>query len=145
MVRFLPCIRENPCCVYTRVTWRLWSPFAPAGSPSDRLPGHVRMSRINQLALSDVIERALTDDVLAPGGWPTVVADHPDDDQVAVDAVVYRLAHALGGQKPAATVAIARGLALASGPKRAAHARQAGLIPPAEPGKASGRPLEPSR
>jgi hypothetical protein len=99
---------------------------------------YVRMSRINHLALSDVIERVLTDDVLGPGGWPRVVADHPDDDQVAVDALVYRLAYALGGQKPAATVAIARGLALSSDPNRAAHARQAGLIPPAEPGNASG-------
>jgi hypothetical protein len=96
------------------------------------------MSRVTRLALADIIERALTDDVLGPGGWPQVVADHPDHDQVAVDAIVYRLAYALGGQKPAATIAIARGLALSSGPKRAGHARQAGLIPPAEPGKASG-------
>jgi hypothetical protein len=51
---------------------------------------------------------------------------------------MYRLAYALGGQRPAATVAIARGLALSTGPKRAAHARQLSLIPPAEPGKASG-------
>ena len=67
-----------------------------------------------------------------------IIADHPDDDPIAVDALVYRLAYALGGQKPAATIAIARGLSPATGPKRAHHARQAGLIPPAEPGKASG-------
>ena len=99
---------------------------------------YVRMSRINQLALADVIERALTADVLGPDGWPGVVADHPHHDPTAVDALVYLLAYALGGQKPAATIAIARGLALSTGPKRAGHARQAGLIPPAEPGRASG-------
>ena len=99
---------------------------------------YVRMSRINQLALADLIERTLTDDVIGPDGWPTVVAQHPDADPVAVDALVYRLAYALGGQRPAATIAIARGLALSTGPKRAGHARQARLIPPAEPGKASG-------
>ncbi len=99
---------------------------------------YVRMSRINQLALADLIERTLTDDVIGPGGWPTIIARHPDADPVAVDALVYRLASALGGQRPAATIAIARGLALSTGPKRAGHARQAGLIPPAEPGNASG-------
>ena len=99
---------------------------------------YVRMSRINHLALADIIERALTDDVVGPLGWPHIVAAHPDEDPVAVDALIYRLAHALGGQRPAATIAIARGLALSTGPKRAGHARHAGLIPPAEPGKASG-------
>ena len=99
---------------------------------------YVRMSRINQLVLADVIERTLTADVLGEGGWPQVVADHPDVDQIVVDALIYRLAYALGGQKPAATIAIARGLALSTGPKRAGNARHAGLIPPAEPGKASG-------
>ncbi len=99
---------------------------------------YVRMSRINQLALADIIERALTEDVIGADGWPRILAEHPDADQVAVDALVYRLAYALGGQRPAATIAIARGLALSSGPKRAAHARQLGLIPPAEPGRASG-------
>jgi hypothetical protein len=99
---------------------------------------YVRMSRINQLALADIVERALTDAVVGPNGWPQVVAEHADADPIRVDALIYLLAYALGGQKPAATIAIARGLALSTGPKRAIHARQAGLIPPAEPGKASG-------
>ena len=100
---------------------------------------YVRMSRINQLALADVVERTLTADVLGEEGWPGVVTSHPGDDPIRVDALVYLLAYALGGQKPAATIAVARGLALSTGPKRAIHARQAGLIPPAEPGKASGK------
>jgi hypothetical protein len=100
---------------------------------------YVRMSQINQLALADIIERALTEDVLGPEGWPGVVSAHPDLDGIVVDALIYRLAYALGGQRPAATIAVARGLALSTGPKRAVHARQAGLIPPAEePGKPAG-------
>jgi hypothetical protein len=99
---------------------------------------YVRMSQIKELALADLIERTLVDDVVGPGGWSTIIEDHPDIDPVALDALVYRLAFALGGQKPAATVALARGLSPATGPKRAQAARQAGLIPPAEPGKASG-------
>jgi hypothetical protein len=99
---------------------------------------YVRMSQINQIALAEIIERSLANDVLGgPGGWQQLVAEHGDDDPIAVDALVYLLSHALGGQSPSATIAIARGLSPASGPKRAANARQAGLIPPAvEPGKA---------
>lgn len=101
---------------------------------------YVRMSRISQIALAELIERSLVADVLGgPDGWPQLVAEHAEDDPGAVDALVYLLSHALGGQSPSATIAIARGLSPASGPKRAANARQAGLIPPAvEPGKASG-------
>lgn len=101
---------------------------------------YVRMSRISQIALAEIIERSLVADVLGgPDGWQKLVAEHADTDPVAVDALVYLLSHALGGQSPSATVAIARGLSQASGPKRVANARQAGLIPPAvEPGKASG-------
>jgi hypothetical protein len=101
---------------------------------------YVRMSRINQIALAEIVERSLVADVLGgPDGWERLVADHADVDPVAVDALVYLLSHALGGQSPSATVAIARGLSQASGPKRVANARQAGLVPPAvEPGKASG-------
>ena len=99
---------------------------------------YVRMSRINLLALSDIISTALESNVLGEGGWSRLVPDHADDDPVAVDALIYLLAHALGGQKPSATVAIARGLSPATGPKHVARARSRGLLPPAEPGKASG-------
>jgi hypothetical protein len=101
---------------------------------------YVRMSRIGQIALAELIERSLVNDVLGGSdGWQKLVAEHAEEDPVAVDALVYLLSHALGGQSPSATIAIARGLSPASGPKRAVHARQAGLLPPAaEPGKASG-------
>jgi hypothetical protein len=99
---------------------------------------YVRMSGINQLALADLVERALTDHVIGPEGWEKIVADQHDADPVAVDALIYRLAYALGGQRPAVMIALARRLSPATGPKRANRARHAGLIPPAEPGKASG-------
>ena len=72
---------------------------------------YVRMSQINQIALAEIAERCLVADVLGgPDGWEKLVAEHADEDPVAVDALVYLLSHALGGQSPSATVAIARGL-----------------------------------
>ena len=65
---------------------------------------YVRMSQISQIALAEIIERSLVGDVLGgPDGWQQLVADHADDDPVAVDALVYLLSHALGGQSPSAT------------------------------------------
>lgn len=98
---------------------------------------YVRMSRISQIALSDIVTTVLEAEIV-PDGWSQIVSDHGDDDPVAVDALVYLLAHALGGHKPSATVAIARGLSPATGPKHVARARQAGLVPEAELGKATG-------
>lgn len=98
---------------------------------------YVRVSRMSQIALTDIITSALEAEVVADG-WEQIVAAHPDDDPVAVDALIYLLSHALGGQKPSATVAIARGLSPATGPKHVARARQAGLLPEAELGKATG-------
>ena len=99
---------------------------------------YVRMSKISQIALAEVVATALERDVVGDHGWTQFVADHPDDDPVAVDALVYLISHALGGQKPSATVALARGLSPATGPKHVARARERGLIPPAEPGRSSG-------
>jgi len=95
----------------------------------------VRMSRIASVNISQMIERILEAEILGAEGWPGVVALHSAADPVAVDALVYRLSLALGGQKPSATVATARGLAPSSGPKRVAAARLAGLIPPTKPGR----------
>jgi hypothetical protein len=99
---------------------------------------YVRMSKMNQIAFAEIIETALHDHVIGADGWKQILDDHADHDPVAVDALIYLLSHALGGQRPAATIAVARGLSPATGPKRAANARHAGLLPPAEPGKASG-------
>jgi hypothetical protein len=97
----------------------------------------VRMSWIMRIAIAEVIERVLQAHVLGEAGWPGVVAAHPEADQEHIDALVYLLSVALGGQRPSATVALARGLSPASGPKRVSIARQAGLIPATEPGKPS--------
>lgn len=105
---------------------------APDGAPP------VRMAQIMRVAIAELIERTLEAEVLGDGGWPAVVASQPPDvEQERVDALVYLLSVALGGQRPSATVAVARGLSPASGPKRVATARKAGLIPETEPGKPS--------
>ena len=103
----------------------------PGGEP-------VRLASINRMALTELLHGALETAFLGSEGWAGVIARHPDDDQVAVDALIYLLAVALDSQKPSATVAIARGMSPASGPKRVATARKAGLIPGTEPGKAAG-------
>jgi hypothetical protein len=98
----------------------------------------VRMSQIMRVAIAELIERTLEEHVLGEAGWPGVVAAQDADlDQERVDALVYLLSVALGGQRPSATVAVARGLSPASGPKRVSIARKAGLIPATEPGKPS--------
>jgi hypothetical protein len=98
----------------------------------------VRMSKIMRVAIAELIERVLQEHVLGEQGWPGVVAAQPPDvDQEHVDALVYLLSVALGGQRPSATVAIARGLSPASGPTRVSIARKARLIPATEPGRPS--------
>jgi hypothetical protein len=98
----------------------------------------VRLANINKIALGDLLHRALETAVLGGGGWPEVIRRHDDCEQIRVDALVYLLAVALDSPKPSATVALARGMSAASGPKRVASARKAGLIPETEPGKAAG-------
>ena len=103
----------------------------PGGEP-------VRLANINRMALTELLHGALETAFLGSEGWAGVVARHPDDDQAAVDALVYLLAVALDSQRPSATVAIARDMSPASGPKRVATARKAGLLPGTAPGKAAG-------
>jgi hypothetical protein len=69
---------------------------------------------------------------------PGLLEKHRDHDPLAVDALIYLLAVALQSPKPTATVALARGLSPASGPKRILAARRAGLLPETEPGKPAG-------
>ena len=62
---------------------------------------YVRMSQISQIALAEIIERCLVGDVLGgPDGWQQLVADHADDDPVAVDALVYLLSPPSVGRDP---------------------------------------------
>ena len=105
------------------------------------LPGgdDVSPTGIARIALRDTIQQALETEYLGGTSWPGLLDKYSDDhDQLAVDAQIYLLAVALQSPKPTATVALARGLSAASGPKRVMAARQAGLLPETQPGKVSG-------
>ena len=81
------------------------------------------------MALRGIIHRALETEYLGPTGWAGLLDKHRDRDPLAVDALIYLLAVAFQSPKPTATVALARGLSPASGPKRVMAARKAGLLP----------------
>jgi hypothetical protein len=104
------------------------------------LPGgdDVTPTGIARMALRDTIQTALETEYLGGMGWAGLLDKYSDQDSLAVDALVYLLAVALQSPKPTATVALARGLSPASGPKRVLAARKAGLLPETEPGKVAG-------
>ena len=111
----------------------LHATFTPiAGGP------YIRLANISRIALADLISHALTAEYLGSAGWQGVIDRHVDHEQIAVDALVYLLAVGLDSPRPSATVATARGLSPASGPKRVAAARKAGLIPKTKPGRPAG-------
>src|SRR6476469_6991501 len=93
---------------------------------------------IARMALRDTIQAALESEYLGGTGWPGLLEAHQDHDALAVDALIYLLAVAFQSSKPTATVALARGLSPASGPKRVLAARKAGLLPETEPGRPAG-------
>ena len=104
------------------------------------LPGgdDVSPAGIARIALRDTIQAALEAEYLGGTGWSGLIEKHRDRDPLAVDALIYLLAVSLQSMKPTVTVALARGLSPASGPKRVLAARRAGLLPEAEPGKSAG-------
>jgi hypothetical protein len=93
---------------------------------------------IARIALRETVQTALETEYLGGTGWPGLLDKHRDRDPLAVDALIYLLAVAFQSPKPTATVALARGLSPASGPKRVLAARKAGLLPDTEPGKPAG-------
>jgi hypothetical protein len=104
------------------------------------LPGgdDVSPAGIARIALRDTVQTALETEYLGSTGWPGLLAKHGDHDSLSVDALIYLLAVAFQSPKPTATVALARGLSPATGPKRVLAARKAGLLPETEPGKPAG-------
>jgi hypothetical protein len=98
----------------------------------------VSSTGIARMALRDIIQTALEAEYLGGTSWPGLLDKHSDHDPLAVDALIYLLAIAFQSPKPTATVALARGLSPASGPKRVLAARKAGLLPETEPGKPAG-------
>ncbi len=93
---------------------------------------------IAKIALRDTIQAALEAEYLGGTGWSGLLEKHRDHNSLAVDALIYLLAVAFQSPKPTATVALARGLSPASGPKRVLAARRAGLLPETEPGRPAG-------
>ena len=71
-------------------------------------------------------------------GWSGIIEDHADADPAAVDALIYALAHALGGHNPTQTVALARNLQPGSAIKRVMRARQLGYLGKATKGRSGG-------
>jgi len=106
-------------------------------------PG-VRIAEVSTLKLGHLIPEALIGEVLDDRGWPGVVEDHAGADPAAVDALVYAMAHALGGLKPTQTVALARGLQPGSAIKRVMKARQLGFLGEANKGRSGGLAAEPT-
>ncbi len=98
----------------------------------------VSTAGIARIALRDTIQAALEAEYLGGTGWHGLLDKHRGHDPLAVDALIYLLAVAFQSPKPTATVALARGLSPASGPKRVLAARKAGLLPETEPGRAAG-------
>jgi hypothetical protein len=103
----------------------------PEGAP-------VRVTEIARMRLGDLIATALTAEVLDARGWEGIIEDHRDNDPAAVDALIYGLAHALGGHHPTQTVALARGLQPGSAIKRVMRARELGYLGEAQRGRSGG-------
>jgi hypothetical protein len=93
---------------------------------------------IARMALRDTVRSALETEYLGGTSWRGLLDKHRDQDPLSVDALIDLLAVAFQNPKPTATVALARGLSPASGPKRVLAARKAGLLPETEPGKPAG-------
>ena len=97
----------------------------------------VRTAELQQVRIPDLIATSLRGQVLDHRGWQGLIEDHPDHDQVAVDALVYSLAHALADPRPTQTVATARGLKPGSGIKRVMRARELGFLGAAQRGRSA--------
>ena len=92
-----------------------------------------------------MIEISLSVEVLDSRGWSGIIEDHPDADPAAVDALIYALAHALGGHNPTQTVALAHELQPGSAIKRVIRARELGYLGDATKGRSGGLANDASR
>jgi hypothetical protein len=98
----------------------------------------VRAAELARISISQLVEATLVAEVLDSRGWPGIVADNRDADPAAVDALIYALAHALGGHNPTQTVALARDLQPGSAIKRVMRARELGYLGKATKGRSGG-------
>jgi hypothetical protein len=98
----------------------------------------VRAANLAHVRIGEVVASCLTAEVLDSRGWPGLIEDHRDADPVAVDALIYALAHALGIHNPTQTVALARDLQPGSAIKRVMRAREQGYLGEAQRGRSGG-------
>jgi hypothetical protein len=98
----------------------------------------VRAADLARIKIGQLIEANLAGEVLDSRGWSGIIEDHDDADPAAVDALIYALAHALGGHNPTQTVALARNLQPGSAIKRVMRARQLGYLGKATKGRSGG-------
>jgi hypothetical protein len=98
----------------------------------------VRAADLGRIKIGPLIETNLAAEVLDERGWSGIIEDHPDAEPAAVDALIYALAHALGGHNPTQTVAIARELQPGSAIKRVMRARELGYLGKAAKGRSGG-------
>jgi hypothetical protein len=98
----------------------------------------VRVAELARIKIGELIAANLIAHVLDARGWEGIIEDHPDSDPAAVDALIYAVAHAVGGHNPTQTVAIARGLQPGSAIKRVMRARELGYLGKATKGRSGG-------
>ena len=98
----------------------------------------VRAAELARIKIGELIATNLVAHVLDSRGWEGIIEDHPKADPAAVDALIYALAHAVGGHNPTQTVALARGLQPGSAIKRVMRARELGYLGKATKGRSGG-------
>ena len=98
----------------------------------------VRAADLARIRIGELIETNLAAEILDTRGWSGIIEDHPDADPAAVDALIYAMAHALGGHNPTQTVGLARNLQPGSAIKRVMRARQLGYLGKATKGRSGG-------
>jgi hypothetical protein len=96
----------------------------------------ITMGELQKVRLRDLAVQAMESELIGAHGWPSIVADHDDVEQAKVDALVYRLAYAIGSRRPTECVAEARGIGQPAATRRVQRARDKGLLRAATPGRA---------
>jgi hypothetical protein len=132
---------KGPYDLGIRLSWdeeeqRLVSDDVRVTRRHDGIP--VRAAELARIKIGELIATKLAAEVLDSRSWSGIIEDHPDADAAAVDGLIFALAHALGGQRPTQTVALARGLQPGSAIKRVMRARELGYLGKATKGRSGG-------
>ena len=96
----------------------------------------ITMAELQTVRLRDLVTQAMESELIGAHGWPSIVADFDEIEQSKVDALVYRLAYAIGSRRPTECVAEARGIGQPAATRRVQRARDKGLLRAATPGRA---------